>query len=344
MAKILVTGGAGMIGSNLVKRLVAEGHDVFVVDNLWRGKIDNLRNEAGKFTISLEERFFPFDLTIPGLIDHLVSQVEYVIHLADIVAGIDYVFAHQGEIFRKNVAINSNVIHSVRKNKASIKGFIYTGTACSFPLSLQKDIDSRPLREEDLYPAQPESAYGWSKLIGNYETELLEKETQIPCSILLLHNVYGNPCDIGPRRQVIPSLITKAIRFPREPFIVWGSGSQGRAFVHVCDVVDAIVLTLEKGLGQGTIQIGPSSCTTIQALAEMIVSISGKDINILYDITQPEGDKARRADCRKAREILGWDPKTPLRQGLEEVYGWIEHEQQIKRQQWVIPLMYKLAS
>jgi nucleoside-diphosphate-sugar epimerase len=74
----------------------------------------------------------------------------------------------------------------------------------------------------------------------------------------------------------------------------------------------------------------------------MIVSISGKDINILYDTTQPEGDKARRADCRKAREILGWDPKTPFRQGLEEVYGWIE--QQIKRQQWVIPLMYKLAS
>ncbi|MCF2970147.1 NAD-dependent epimerase/dehydratase family protein [Synechococcus sp. Nb3U1] len=342
MAKILVTGGAGMIGSNLVKRLVAEDHDVFVVDNLWRGKIDHLKNEAGKFVIPLEERFFLRDLAIPEIIDGLVGQVEYVIHLADIVAGIDYVFAHQGEIFRKNIVINSNVIHSIRKNRRSIKGFIYTGTACSFPSSLQKDIESRPLREEDLYPAQPESAYGWSKLIGNYETELLEKETQIPCSILMLHNVYGTPCDIGPRRQVIPSLITKAIRFPREPFIVWGSGSQGRAFVHVDDVVDAIVLTLEKGLGRGTIQIGPSSCTTIQALAEMIVSISGKDIKIIYDTTQPEGDRARRADYRKARDILGWDPKIPLRQGLEDQYRWIE--QHMKRRQWVIPLMYKLAS
>ena len=235
-----------MIGSNLVKQLVKLGHKVFVVDNLWRGKLDYLKDNEGNFVIDIDSQFFNLDLSIPNIADDLLIDIDYVVHLADIVAGINYVFNNQASLFRQNILINSNMLASVRKS--NIKGFLYIGTACSFPESLQKSLDVIPLKESDLYPALPESAYGWSKLMGQYETELLNKETTINTCILMLHNVYGSPCDFGiEKSQVIPSLIRKAINFPSEEFNVWGSGMQGRAFIHVDDVVNGIILALEKG-------------------------------------------------------------------------------------------------
>jgi GDP-D-mannose 3',5'-epimerase len=324
MNKILVTGGAGMIGSNLVKRLAKEGNEVFVIDNLWRGKLEYLNDEAGNPVIPLDTHFFKLDLLQPDVAAVVMPKVEYVIHLADIVAGIDYVFNNQGGLFRQNILINSNVITTVRKYKKKIKGFIYVGTACSFPLTRQNSLKVIPLREEELYPAMPESAYGWSKLMGQIETEYLEKETGIPTCILMFHNVYGSPCDFGERSQVIPALIRKAINYPEEPFYVWGSGTQGRAFIHVDDVVNALCLALAKGLGKGIIQIGPSVCTSIKEIAEAIVKISSKNIPIYYDTTHPEGDKARSADYSKAKAILDWEPFVSLEKGLKQQYNWVK--------------------
>lgn len=325
MYKILVTGGAGMIGSNLVKCLIKEGHRVKVVDNLWRGKLEYLNDDLGVPIIDLNKEYFNRDLSNPNSCDGLLEDVDYVVHLADIVAGIGYVFNNEMSIFRQNILINSNTINSVSKSK--IKGFIYIGTACSFPKTLQDSYDYTPLKEEDLYPAQPESAYGWSKLIGQYETELLGKERNIKTCTLMLHNVYGSPCDYSPERsQVIPSLIRKAINFPTENFIVWGSGKQGRAFVHVDDVVNGILLALDKGWGHGHIQLGPSICTSIKDIAETVVDISNKNIEINYDLSKPEGDKARSADFSKAKSILGWEPLVDLEKGLGEQYNWIEKQ------------------
>lgn len=325
MSKILVTGGCGMIGSNLVKRLVTEGHDVTVIDNLWRGRLEYLDGPDGRPVIDTATRFHNIDLSKENpQVHEIVSSNEYVIHLADIVAGIDYVFGNQGELFRQNNLINTNLFHAVRKaGKERIKGLIYVGTACSYPLTRQNSLDVVPLREDELFPALPESAYGWSKLMGQLEIGYIEKETGIPCCTLQFHNVYGSPCDFGARSQVIPALIRKAINYPAEEFNVWGSGKQGRAFIHVDDVVDALVLALEKGWGHGWIQIGPSVCTSIAEIAETVVRISGKDITPFYDTSKPEGDKARSADYSKAREILGWEPKVSLEDGLRRQYEWI---------------------
>lgn len=325
MSKILVTGGCGMIGSNLVKRLVKEGHEVTIIDNLWRGKKEYLNDKDGIPVIDMDTHFFNLDLSINEGIDEIVEQNEYVIHLADIVAGIDYVFSNQGDLFRLNNLINTNLFHSVRKaGKDKIKGLIYVGTACSYPLTRQNSLDVIPLKEEELFPALPESAYGWSKLMGQLEIGFLEKETGIPCCTLQFHNVYGSPCDFGQRSQVIPALIRKAINYPNEEFNVWGSGKQGRAFIHVDDIVDALVLALEKGWGHDWIQIGPSVCTYIREIAEAVIRISGKDITPFYDITKPEGDKARSADYSKAKEILGWEPKVSLEDGLKQQYDWVK--------------------
>lgn len=325
MRSILVTGGCGMIGSNLVKRLVKENWDVYVADNLWRGKLEYLNDEDGHPVIDLETHFFQKDLAVYDECREVVGRTDYIVHLADIVAGIDYVFKNQGELFRINNLINSNVFDCCRRS-GNIKGLIYVGTACSFPLTRQNTLHPEPLVEEELFPAYPESAYGWSKLMGQLEIGYLEQETGIPCCTLMFHNVYGTPTDFGERSQVIPALIRKAVNYPDEPFHVWGSGQQGRAFLHVNDVVEALCLALERGWGHGHIQIGPSVCTPIREIAETVVGISGKPINIFYDTTKPEGDKARSADFTKAKDVLGWEPKVSLKEGLELTYEWIERQ------------------
>lgn len=320
-----------MIGSNLVKRLISLKHEVLVIDNLWRGKLEYLNDvQTSKPVINLNTNFFNIDLSQEIKNIEAFRNVEYIYHLADVVAGIDYVFNNQSSLFRQNVLINTNTIDLAKRLK--VKGFIYAGTACSFPLELQNSFDYRLLKEEDLYPANPESAYGWSKLMGIYEADIMQKELGIPVLTLIFHNIYGAPCDYSEKRsQVIPALMRKAINYPNEDFIVWGSGKQSRAFIYVDDVVDALILGLQKGLGKGYIQIGPDFSTSIAELSAHIVKISGKPIKVVFDTTKPEGDKARAADYSLASEVLGWKPSTSLEKGLSETYQWMEMQMKMER-------------
>jgi nucleoside-diphosphate-sugar epimerase len=323
--KICITGGAGMIGSNLVKKLVSDQHQVKVIDNLWRGKLENLEVDGNKL-INLENDFFNIDLNnranITG-VENIIQDVDVVIHLADIVAGIGYVFNKQYEIFTLNNFINTNLFRAVSKSK--IKKLIYVGTACSFPLELQNSLEAQ-LNNEDLFPANPESAYGWSKLIGQLELRYLAETVDFEINTLILHNVYGPNCEFeGERTQVIPSLINRIIEAKDGDTIeVWGSGTQGRAFVHVNDIVNAITSALHKSNLPEYMQIGPDYCTSIKELVETLIKISGKDLKIHFDTTKPEGDKGRFANYQLAKETIGWEPMVNLYDGLKETYEWIK--------------------
>ena len=320
MLKILVTGGAGLIGSNVVKRFLSLGHEVHVADNLWRGKLENLYNN-GHPIVDLDSHFHQVDLQNYDNCVAVSKDIDVVIHLADIVAGINFVFANELFLYRANVVMNSNMLDAAILN--NVKKYLYVGTACSYPEKMQAELNPPPFKEEDAYPASPESAYGWSKLMGEYECELAQKEGKIETGILRLHNVYGPPCEMSPEKsQVIPSLCRKAIKFPEEEFIVWGSGEQRRAFLYVEDVVDAIQALLEKGMNNGVIQIGPNESVSIADIAKKIVTLSGKDINIQFDKSKPEGDKDRSADSSKALKIIGWTQKISIDEGLNLTYQW----------------------
>ena len=323
---VCVTGGAGMIGSRLVRALRESGRDVVVIDNLWRGKLRNLESIPG---FDVTSHFHKLDLAdhreIPQVVK-IFDEVDAVIHLADIVAGIGYVFNNQYEIFRVNNLINTNVIKACAD--ASVDKILYAGTACSFPKHLQLSLDS-VLREEQLFPAEPESAYGWSKLVGSLELEYMAMAHGKSATTLILHNVYGANCDIDPKRsQVIPSIIRRMAELnDGGTLAVWGSGKQGRAFLHVDDVADAFMSALETDDLPAVIQIGPDYCTSIRELVETLRDkVIAKDVEIEYDTSKPEGDIGRCADYSLATKLLGWSPRVSLEEGLADTYRWISDE------------------
>lgn len=320
--KVLVSGGAGQIGSHLVMQLVCLGAEVHVADNLWRGRRSNLQQD-GHGVIDLERCFHQLDLVDYQNCLEVCRGMDTIYHLADVVAGINYVFGNQLSLFNTNVVMNSHMLKAAIA--ADVQAYIYVGTACSYPKSKQMQIDPPPFREQDAYPAEPESSYGWSKLMGEYECGLAQSEGLIDIGMLRFHNVYGPHCELSPERsQVIPALIRKAINFPDEEFVVWGSGRQRRAFVYVTDVVEALVSVRGRGMNQDVIQIGPDYSTSIADIADMVVKISGKEIPIRFDSSRPEGDMDRTADWTRAREILAWAPRTGLAQGLRQTFSWCQ--------------------
>ncbi len=320
---VLVTGGAGHIGSHLVERLVHEGANVRVADNLWRGKTEYLLDKDGKFIIDMEQNFMNVDLTEMKNCEKAVDGIDVVFHLADVVAGIDFVFGNEAYVYRQNILINSNMFAA--SHKAKLEKLAYVGAACAYPLEKQNDPNHPLFKEEDMYPAHPESSYGWGKLMGEYECELYSRTGMLDASILRLHNVYGPHSDLSPQKsQVIPATIRKAIRYPEEDFVIWGNGEQSRAFIYVTDVVDALVLAMEKGVNKGPIQIGNEKKTTINEIADKVIKISGKDIKKEFDLSKPTGDLGRAADCSLAKEVMDWEPKVNLDQGLRMTYEWAE--------------------
>ena len=190
-----------------------------------------------------------------------------------------------------------------------------------FPKKLQLSVSSEPLVEEDQFPAEPESGYGWSKLMGEIESNYLAKEGITNSVILSLHNVYGRYCDLSPSTsQVIPSLCDKAISSlsNQKNYKCMGRW-QSRKSICACKRCCRFnkKKALIKGENKGVIQIGPKKCTTINEIANIIIKNLDSDLKIEHDLSKPVGDVGRRANASKAKRLLGWEPNVPIDEGLE---------------------------
>jgi len=317
---ILITGGCGFIGTNLILDLSNIVNKIIVIDNLSRGckkYIENIKNVE----------IITEDLTDINIAIKYINNVDIVYHLADIVCDIDYAYNNQYYIYKQNILINSNVLSACLKN--NIKNYIYVGTACSYPKEKQLNKGLNYFSENEIYPLDPETSYGMSKYLGEYEAGLLLKDNNnnLNIGILRLHNVYGPYCSYNINPQVIPTLIKKIIYNIDSNLEVWGSGDQYRDFIYIDDVINALKKIFIYGMNKGAIQVGSGKHITIKNLCNKLLNLNKKylkkNINITFNKDKLQGDYGRLSINSKAENILNWFNEIEFDMGLEKTFVWM---------------------
>jgi GDP-D-mannose 3',5'-epimerase len=315
--KTVVTGGAGFIGCHLVKELLDAGREVVVVDNFSRGSLENLRDVGVEDVKCIRADLRSYAQSLAA-----VKDAETVYHLAAVVGGVEYLHGSEMAELKallNNVVIDANIFRACMQHK--VKKIVYASSASVYPIDLQQKLGA-VLFEEDLRYYNPERGYGWAKLIGEIELSWMKN---VDIGIARIFTTYG-PCEsLDETSHVVPALIRKAIRYPREDFIVWGSGEQTRSFLYVSDCIEALVRLEEKASNPPIIvNVGSDEEVPIKRIAEKIVEISGKTIKIKYDHSKPVGPISRTANIQRAKALLGWEPKVDLDKGLKLTYLWAE--------------------
>jgi GDP-D-mannose 3',5'-epimerase len=318
--KVLVTGGAGFIGSRLVRRLVSLSARVTVVDNLVRGSSENLGGVLDAV------QFLQRDLTNQESCLKACADMEVVFHLAARVGGINYYLGQPGEVITQNVLMDALMLQAALA--CGVERYAYASSAHVYPLELQLTPDAPLIAEGQALPAHPELSYGWAKLLGEKQIEYVVAEgAPIRAAILRLIGVYGENQDADlATGSAIPVFVRRAIEYPaRTPFVILGTGEETRSYCYVEDVIDAMLLAVEK-LDQsqllGPMNIGSEDRIKINDLAEEIIARSGKDIEPVHDISHETVVWGQALDCSKARQTLdSWQTRTSLQDGLERVYS-----------------------
>ena len=317
--RILITGGAGFIGSNLVKTLLrAEPEKIIVLDDLSSGYLWNLPKD---------ERIYFLEGSI--LDDEMVKRCfslkpQYVFHLAAH-------FANQNSIDHPETDLLVNALGTLKMleyaNLVGVERFIYASSGCSVygsqaPLPLREDFVSLHL----------DTPYQINKLVGELYCNFFHDYYGLPVVIARFFNVYGPGEILGRYRNVIPNFMWWAMN--GKPLPITGTGEETRDFTFVGDVLDGVLRmgVLEQAVGEA-INLASGRETKILDLANMINEITGNRAGIIFK-QRRDWDRAtrRRASIEKAKRLLGYEPKTDMRNGLKYVYEWFkENWENIKR-------------
>lgn len=316
---VLVTGGAGFIGSHLVEMLLEKGANVKVADNLENGSLDNLKSCEKKI------EFVRGDLTKIEVCEKVSKDVEIVLNLAAKVGGIGFNKAHPGTMFTSNILINTQMLEAARKN--DIDRYLCVSSACVYPRYC-----TIPTPESEGFKDVPEptnDGYGWAKRMAEVQAQSYAEEYGMRIAIVRPYNAYGHRDHFDPEKShVIPAII-KRVFDGENPLIVWGNGEQSRAFIYVTDVAKGMLLATEKYPKADTINIGTDEEIKIKDLTYLIIGFSGKTPKpkVLFDTSKPAGQPRRNSDNTKAKKLIGFEAVTPLKEGLKKTIEWYKNKQ-----------------
>jgi len=315
---VLVTGGAGFIGSFLTEALLDHGAQVIVADNFSRGGSENIEHLGGELEIR------PVDLTTHKGCIEATDGVDDVFHLAASVGGIHYIQRENVHGLTPSVLMNQHMLEAARVN--DIDRFLFASSACIYR---QQHDELNRFTEDQAVPANPHSTYGWAKVLGEVACDAYHTDTSLDTGAVRIFNCYGPRENLDPNSShVIPSLCRKAIEAEDGDAIeLFGDGTQERGFIFVTDLVDGMIRTMERKTDGEAINLGNGDeVVSMNELAKAIIKISGKDLEIEHDLSKPTGTDKYACDPTKMKEELDWEPNVTLVEGLEEVYEWAKQE------------------
>src|SRR6266436_6220922 len=314
MKHILVTGAGGFIGHHLVNRLKAEGYWVRGADL----KYPEYQNTAA-------DEFKILDLRRWENCQEAVRGVDFVYNLAADMGGIGYISSSLADIARNNVLINTHMLEASRL--AGVKKFLFSSSACVYAQYKQKAADVTPLKEEDAYPADPEPGYGWEKLYAEQMCQYYRHDFGFQTRIVRFHNVYGPLGTYEGGKEKAPAAISRKVALADDggEIEVWGDGEQTRSFMYVDDCVEGLVRLMASDHAE-PLNLGTDYLVTINGLIDLVCDVAGKNLKKRHDLSKPQGVRGRNSDNTLLNQVLGWEPKIGLEEGLKITYKWIEGE------------------
>lgn len=316
--KILVTGGTGFIGCNMVAFLKKKGYYVRCVDI----KVSDRRKQRGIMFDQADE-VLKLDLRSQKNVDKAVKDMDWVFHFASDMGGVGYFHTRNFTPVINNMQIDLNMLRACEEFK--IKRMFYASSACIYPTTLQmKEGKAIRLSEEMSYPAFPDQNYGWEKLLALR----LCNEATFDARVGIFNTVYGQYQEIEGERMKFPTAIaTKVMESARtgKKIEIWGNGRQIRSFLYVDDLCERVyrIMTLPY---KGPVNVSAQESITVEQTAKMLCEIAGIKPNFIYNTKKPSGVLSRAIDNTKFNKLYKYKDKVTLRKGFTKMYNWIKEE------------------
>ncbi len=314
---ILVAGAGGFIGGHLVAELAKRGEQVRAVDCKPLAQWHQVDDSAESLIA---------DLSLPDACHRVSEGVAAVYNLAADMGGMGFIEGNRALCMLSSL-ISTQMLVAARD--AGAERFFYSSSACVYPAERQARPEVEPLAETDAYPADPEDGYGWEKLFSERMCRHFREDFGLETRVARYHNVYGPLGTWSGGREKAPAAICRKVAEAAQSgsgqIKIWGDGRQTRSFTYVDDCV-AGTLRIAAGEYADPLNLGSSELVTIDELVTIVESISGVELERHYDTEAPQGVRGRNSDNTLIRAVEGWEPSTPLREGLERTYAWVSEQ------------------
>ncbi|MEW6272301.1 MAG: NAD-dependent epimerase/dehydratase family protein [Thermodesulfobacteriota bacterium] len=309
---VLVTGGTGMVGRQITRLACDAGACVRTAS------LDDLQ-------VDPRAEHLLGDLTDPAFCRDATRDMEIVFHVAGIKGSVEVTTRRPASFFVPLLLMNANLLEASRRS--GVRRLVFTSSIGAYP---SREV----FREADAWDGPPMDLFpGWAKRMGELQIEAYQREFGIDTfAVVRLANVYGPGDSFDPASaMVIPSLMSR-VRRGEDPLVVWGDGSAVRDFVHSRDVAEGVVLALYHGSGPAPVNLGSGVGCSVAELVETLSRVV--PFRYRFDATRPAGFPVRVMAIERARDTLGWQPRTSLEDGLRETWDWfVAHEREFEHKQ-----------